>query len=134
MNSKRTRQVPLFFGPVPVEALNRALGMELEAGDAVMSVNAQKHAQRRHPIDYPHCLPHVAAVINNPLYVRDDFRNHGRIELVGRPASLPDYLLVAVEVVLDTEGRYNVTSFYPLSEKKVANRRDSGHLIRVVLI
>lgn len=134
MKRPRKKKVPLFFGPVPVEPINKALDMELEPGDAVMSANAQKHAQRRHPVDYSRCQPHVAAVLTNPLYARDDFKNNGSIEMVGKPGNLPDYLLVAVEVVLDSEGRYNVTTFYPISDKKVENRRASGHLVRVVLI
>ena len=36
----RPKLVPLLFGDVPVEAINAALGLELEAGQAVMSVNA----------------------------------------------------------------------------------------------
>lgn len=106
----------------------------MEDGDAVMSIRAQKHAQLRHPTDYARCFPHVAAVVANPLYVRDDFKNDGKIELVGKPDGLEEFLLVAVEISLDDEGRYNVTSFYPISDKKVAGRRDKGHLKRIRLI
>lgn len=130
----RQKLVPYFFGPLPVEAINGALNMELEPGDVVMSVNAQIHAQRRHPKDYARSFPHVAAVVTGPLYVRDDFKNHGKIELVARPVGFPDWLLVAVEISLDEDGRYNVTSFYPISEKKVEKRRDSGHYRRAILI
>ncbi len=80
------------------------------------------------------CLPHVASVVTNPLYVRDDFKNDGKIELVGRPGSLGGFLLVAVEITLDDDGRYNVASFYPISEAKVEKRRDSGHLRRIRLL
>ena len=74
--------IPYFIGPLPYQAINNALGLELNAGDVVMSVNAQRHAQRRHPRDYARCFPHIAAVVGNPLYVRDDFKNHGKIEMV----------------------------------------------------
>ncbi|MCI1141707.1 hypothetical protein MOP88_04135 [Sphingomonas sp. WKB10] len=126
--------IPLLFGDVPIAAINEALGLELDEGQAVMSTNALKHAQRRHSLDFARCLPHVASVVTNPLYVRDDFKNDGKIELVGRPPALGDYLLVAVEIVLDEDGRYNVTSFYPISESKVAKRRDTGHLRRIRLL
>lgn len=128
------KKVPLYFGPIPAGAIKNALDIDVEDGDAVMSFNAQKHARNRHPTDYARCLPHVAAVVNAPLYARDDFKNKGKIELVGRPSGMSEYLLVAVELTLDTQGRYNVTSFYPISEKKVQARRESGHLVRVVLI
>ena len=135
MSSKnRNRQIPLLFGNIPIRAINDALSLELEDGQAVMSPNAQRHAQRRHPHDFARCFPHVASVVTNPLYVRDDFGNDGKVELVGRPPALGDFLLVAVEIVLDEDGRYNVVSFYPISEGKVAKRRDAGHLRRVRLL
>ena len=129
-----SKKVPLFFGPLPAKALSGALDLDIEIGDVVMSFNAQKHARKRHPVDYARCLPHVAAVINNPLYARDDFNNDGKIELVGKPGGMTDYLLVAVELTIDTHGRYNVTSFYPISEGKVERRRESRHLVRVAII
>jgi hypothetical protein len=69
-----------------------------------------------------------------PLYVCDDFRNPGKIEMVGRPNGFPDWLLVAVELTLDCNGRYNVVSFYPISETKVENRKLGGHYKRVLPI
>jgi len=132
--ASKSKKVPLFFGPLPTKAINEALALEIESGDVVMSFNAQIHARRRHPTEYARCLPHVASVVNNPLYARDDFINDGKIELVGRPAGMAEYLLIAVELTLDTHGRYNVTSFYPISEQKVENRRDSRHLVRITII
>ena len=128
------KKVPLHFGPIPADALNNALDIDIAQGDVVMSFNAQTHARNRYPTDYARCLPHVATVINAPLYARDDFKNKGKIELVGRPGGMPEYLLVAVALTLDSQGHYNVTSFYPISEKKVQARRERGHLVRVMLI
>ncbi len=131
---KKPRFVPCYFGPLPAGAINNALDMDIAPGDVVMSVRAQKHARRSHPKDYARWrFPHVATVVTTPLYARDDFKNDGKIELVEAPR-LADYLLVAVEVACDAEGRYNVTSFYPLSDKKVEGRRESGDLRRIVLI
>ena len=130
----RAKSLPYQFGRLLVTAINAALQLELDDGDAVMSIRAQEHAQRWHPMDFARCFPHVASIISKPLYARDDFRNDGKIELVGRPDGFTEYLLVAVEVVLDAEGRYNVTSFYPVSERKVNDRREKGHLVRVILI
>ena len=110
-----TQQTPkivqLDFGPLPVDLINRTTGLELEAGNAFFSINAQKHAAKRHPLEYSKALPHVAAVIADPMYLGDDFKNHGKIELVARVAALGNALLVAVEVTKDDNGRYNVTSF-----------------------
>jgi hypothetical protein len=131
---RRAKLVPYLFGPLPTKGINDALGLELEPGDVVMSVNAQRHAQKRHPTDYARCFPHVASVILLPLYVCDDFRNAGKISMVGRVPGLPEWLLVAVEIALDGDGRYNVASFYPISEAKVQARKESGHYRRVLLI
>lgn len=123
--------VQLDFGPLPVDLINRATGLELEPGNAFFSINAQKHAAKRHPLDYSRCLPHVAAVIADPMYLGDDFNNRGKIELVARIAALGNALLVAVEVTKDDNGRYNITSFYPISQKKIDNRREKGRLLVV---
>lgn len=120
---------PYLFGELPVEVINRTLDLELDPGEVVMPVNAQRHAQKKRPADYARCFPHVASVIASPLYLGDDFRNHGKIELVGRPAGLGTPLLVAVELTRDGDGRYSVTSFYPIDERKVANRREKRHLL-----
>ena len=119
---------------MPVKSINDVLALEMAEGDAVMSIRAQVHAQRRHPKDYARCFPHIASIISNPLYVRDDFRNAGKIELVGKPDGLEEFLLVAVEISVDEDGRYNVTSLYPISDKKVEGRREKGHLKRVRII
>ena len=121
--------VQLDLGPLPVDLINRATGLELEPGNAFLSINAQKHAAKRHPLDYSRGLPHVAAVIANPMYLGDDFNNRGKIELVARIAALGSALLVAVEITTDHHGRYNVTSFYPIAQWKIDSRRYKGHLL-----
>lgn len=130
----RPKLIPYLFGPLPADGINAALALELEPGDVVMSIRAQRHAQKRHPVDYARCFPHVASVITGPLYVCDDFKNPGKFEMVGRPVGFPDWLLVAVELAVDGDGRYNVTSFYPVSATKVENRKQTGHYRRVLLI
>ncbi|OYW51342.1 MAG: hypothetical protein B7Y36_09990 [Novosphingobium sp. 28-62-57] len=130
----KPKLIPCDFGPLPVQGINAALALELDPGEVVMSVRAQQHVQRKRPQEFARCFPHVASVILTPLYVRDDFNNDGKIEMVGRPAGLAEWLLVAVEVSIDSAGKYNITSFYPLSETKVEKRREAGHYRRVLLI
>lgn len=125
---KKNKPEHLVFGPLPVDEINLTLQLELDPGFVVISGNAQIHAARRHPDDFSRCLPHVAAIIENPLYLGDDARNPGKIELVGRVASLGGGLLVAIEITLDGDGLYNVTSFYPISNQKIEDRRQKGHL------
>lgn len=99
-----------------------------------MSVRAQAHAQRRRPAEFAVCIPHVASIVNAPLYVGDDFRNAGKIELMGRPPVLAKFVLVAVEVIRDAGGYCNVISVYPVSETKVQQRREKGYIKRLLVI
>lgn len=122
----------LDLGQLPAEAINRTLDMELNAGSVKISAAAQVHAKNRHANDFARCFPYLGEIIANPLYVRDDFRNDGKIELVGNPIGLEEWLLVAVTISLDADGCYNVVSFYPISAGKIAKRRESGHLRRLI--
>ena len=125
----------LQFGAFPVALVNRLLRLELEPGGTVMSAGAQPHARRRHGEDYSRSLPHVAGVINSPLYIGDDFRNAGKIELVGRPPGWDDEaLLIAVEIIRDAGGNYNIVSCYPISETKVQSRREKGRLASAAML
>jgi hypothetical protein len=129
MNKKHIPKIPdLILGSLPIDIINFTLGFELEPGDVVLTRGAQRHAATRHPFDYPICLPHISAVVANPLYVGDDLRNHGKIELISRIAAVGSHILVAVNVRMDEDGRYHVESFYPVSEKKIQGRKDKGHL------
>lgn len=126
---KKPKFSDLILGPMPVDKINRALGYELEPGPIVLTVGSQRHALRRHPEDYPRCLPHVGTVACDPSYVGDDFNNSGKIELVGRVRALGQGILVAILVEPDEHGRYVVTSFYPISEKTIENRREKRRLV-----
>lgn len=129
MSKRRgARLVDLPLGPLPVEIVNRTLEMELEPGPVILSRGAQKHALSSHPVEYPLCLPHVAAVIANPLYLGDDFKNGGKIEIIGRVAAIGSFMLVAVTIERDETGCYHVCSFYPITEKKIQPRRERGFL------
>ena len=119
---------PLNFGAMPVDAISFTLGHELGYGEVVFSGRAQLHASRKHPDDYSRVLPHVAAIVSDPLFLGDDFKNPGKIEMIGKIPSQGDYLLVAVTVEKDQNQFYNITSIYVLSEKKVEGRRQKGRL------
>jgi hypothetical protein len=125
--SARAKQADLIVCGLPFEVVNRTIDMELDAGDVVLTRAAQAHAARRHPVEYPLCLPHLAVVVADPLYIGDDHDNAG-IELIARVPAIGEFMLVAVNVVPDGQGRYQIASFYIVSEKKIAARRDKGFL------
>jgi hypothetical protein len=118
----------LVIGAIPSMAINRALGLELADGSVVLSRGAQRHALKRHPKDYALCLPHLSVIVTSPLYVGDDFKNSGKIELVGRLRAAAISILVAVNVERNARGQYQIASFYPVSEDKIENRRRRGFL------
>ena len=104
--------------------------MELDSGAVVMSGRAQLHAAKRHPKDYSRCVGHIAAIVTNPLYIGDDFKNPGNIEMISRVPAAGSAILVAVNIEMDKKGDYNVASFYPISEAKINKRLDKGFLKR----
>lgn len=122
----------LIIGPMPVGAVNKTLGTEIEAGDVILTRGAQRHANKRHPQDYPKCLPHLASVIANPRYIGDDHSNSG-IEIWGYVGAIGALVLVAVELIPDGDGCYQISSFYMVSEKKAHARRLKGFLKVVVV-
>ena len=119
---------PLPLGPLPVEVINLTLNLELEPGHVIFSIPAQRHALKRHPVDFPRCLPYTGSVIANPLFIGDDFRNPDKIELISRIAALGGPMLVAISVEMDANGIYHVTSCFPFSEAKITARLSAGFL------
>ncbi|MBP2233130.1 hypothetical protein J2847_006465 [Azospirillum agricola] len=126
--SRKNSLVLLELGPLPVDIIEATLGIEVELGPVVFTVSNQKHALNKHPEDFGRCLPHIGTVVAKPTYLRDDFKNHGKIELISRVPALGNGLLIAVEIIPDEQGRYRVASMYPISDKKIDQRRGAGTL------
>lgn len=124
----RHQKLPdLIICSMPIQAVNKTLGTELDAGEIVLTAAAQIHANRYHPQDYPKCLPHLASIFANPRYIGDDLTNSG-IEIWGYVAAIPSLVLVAVELIPNERGQYEIRSFYMVSEKKAHSRRQKGFL------
>lgn len=125
---KRSRQPDLILGVLPVAVVNRTIGTELEPGQVVFSRAGQQHAAKRHPEEYPLCLPHLASIIADPFYIGDDLRNPGKIELIGRIAAAGSMVLIAIDIERDADGRYRIASFYRVTDEKMRKRREKGFL------
>ena len=122
----------LDLGDLPVDAINRSSGMELEPGRVHMSALAHRHAAEKHPEDYPVCRPLVALVIADPTFVGQAPKHRENFEMVRRiPGGTGGAVLVAVGVERDRKGRYRVRSFYRITERQVAVRRAKRHLLLV---
>lgn len=120
--------VDLCLGSLPVEAINKTLGYDLEPGEVIFSAAAQKHAYQRHPNDFGRCLPFVGNSVLKPNYLGDDFKNHGKIEMISRLPLIGGGLLVALAIEPNGQGQYSVTSMYPIDDRKIENRRQNMRL------
>ncbi|GHC44294.1 PBECR3 domain-containing polyvalent protein [Neogemmobacter tilapiae] len=126
---RKFKFIDLYPGAAPVEAIYATLGIEMDAGNVKCSAPALSHAAKRHPDDVSVILPHLSDIISHPLYMGDDFRNPGKIELVGKIAGRTGAALVAVTVVLNAnDGHYHVCSMYLITQSELDKKRDKGIL------
>lgn len=127
---KKNKLFDIFPGVMPDDEIFRTLGIELDPGDVKFSAPAQRHAHRRHPADVPLIIPHLSQIISAPTYLGDDFRNSGKIELVGRISTAPGKAaLIALTVEKDeTDGFYHICSSYLITQSELDKKRDKGIL------
>jgi hypothetical protein len=120
---------------LPVDAINRALGTELDSGHARLSRRAHRHMAEDHPDDYPACIAALRGgfAIAAPTFIGqapDHPRNFEMIRRIGRPDGR--VVLVAIGLEPDDTGFYAVRSCYLLQPEKVENRRREGRLKTVL--
>ena len=118
----------LDLGPLPVGAINRTLGTELEPGQVWLSTKAHEHAATDHPDDYPACLPRLADAIASPAFVGQAPEHAGNFILIKRiPATEPGQsVLVAIGLERDRRGDYRVKSFYRITAERLNSFRTKG--------
>lgn len=118
-------------GYFPDDIVFATLEIDVDPGEVVFSVPAQKHAHSRHPEDAPLIVPHLAQVLEDPMYVGDDLRNPGKIELVRViPGAGGKSALIAVTVE-KTDGYYHICSSYLITQSEVDKKRAKGVLKNV---
>ena len=123
----------LYPGEFPDEIDYKTLQIEADPGNVVFSVPAQNHANKGHPGDAALIIPHLAQVITDPMYVGDDTKNPGKIELVRMiPGAGGKSALVAVTVEQDNKGEYNICSSYLITQSEVDKKRAKGVLKNVI--
>lgn len=124
----RTKTIVL--GPLPVDWINRTLGTELEAGEAILTVRAQDHIAEDHPEDRDLVMANLQAVVTNPTYIGQSPHHGAAFELVRR-VMLPGtdkHVLAAVKLTPNPFGNYNVHSAYVINQDRVDRRIARGHL------
>ena len=116
----KLKYVDVFPCVAPVEIIYKTLGIEMDAGPVKFSVPAQRHAFDRHPEDFPIIIPHLTQILTNPLYLGDDFKNPGKIELIGRIWGVGVAALVSLTVTKSVHDEcYHVASTYLISQAEL---------------
>lgn len=117
------------LGPLPVAAVNRVLGTELEPGNVRLSPKAHRHMAEVHPADYPICIAALAQAVAAPTFIGQAPHHAGNFEMIRR-VGLPDgrVVLVAIGLEPDAKGEYRVRTCYLISADQVDARRRAGRL------
>ena len=129
--TKNNRIYSVFPGSLPVEDISRTLGIELDPGEVVFTVPAQKHAIGRHPQDVPVITPHLSGIIESPMYMGDDLKNPGKIEFVSKIRGHSGGALVAIAIETNADGRYHICSAYLISDSEL-DRKKSKQILKFV--
>lgn len=130
----RKKYTAFRVGPLPAEAINKALGTELDAADVWVSKACHSHIAIDHPEDYPIIKAHMIDIIREPTMVGQD-SGHGRnFYLVKRiiDDEGKEFGLIALGLELSIYGTYNVRSAYRISQKDVMSRRLKGALKTII--
>ncbi|MEP3074320.1 hypothetical protein [Maricaulis sp.] len=118
----------LKVGWLDTAAINRILGLELEAADLWVSKAAHQHIAEDHPQDYKVVMPNLGATVQAPAYVGQKPGNSNNFYLVRRVQEASGAVLVAVGIERNKHGTYNVRSSYLISDEDIQRYREAGHL------
>lgn len=121
------------LGLAPIAAIKQTLGLEIDPLPVRFSVAAQKHAYKRHKNDFPVIEPHLKRLVSSPMYIGDDLKNPGKIELVGRIPRVDGAALVAITIEHSADERYHVCSCYLISQSELDKKKASQILKAVKL-
>ena len=128
----RTAYPALVFGDLPIEAINKALGTELEPGQVRLSRTAHRHIAEDHPDDYAYCLSALAEAVKTPTFVGQSPHHANNFEIIRRvPRADRKAVLVAVGLERDERGAYSVKSCYLVEPEKVDARRTNSTLKQI---
>lgn len=129
------RKYPAFVvGPLPVDKINQALGVDLAPGVVSVSSACHRHIAEDHPDDYPHIMEALASIVTGPLYIGQDPKHADNFYVVRPlPEGAPNpYGLVAIGFERNKEGGYRVKSAYTINQVTVDKRRAARCLHRIL--
>jgi hypothetical protein len=117
-------------GPLPADAINKALGTELDPADVWVSKAAHQHIAVDHAADYAAVMANIVDLVRSPMWVGQDPKHGRNFYLVRRVAlagsSVP--LMISIGLTVSKHGTYNVRTGYSLNEEDILTRRLRGSL------
>jgi hypothetical protein len=124
------RRRTIHLGPLPSDLINKTLGTEMDAGDAVLTARAQDHIEQDHPDDFALVMHCIELVIKDPTYIGQSPHHGGEFEMVRyvKMAGSDGTVLAAISLTPNDFGNYNVHSAYTISQARVDRRIARGHL------
>ncbi len=122
-------------GPLPAQAINRAIDTELDVADVWVSKACHAHIAIDHPEDYPIIKANIIDIIRNPTMVGQDPQHGENFYLVKKvPADEGEgFSMVAIGLEPSQFGNYNVRTAYIISQDDIDTRRLRGSLKSLIL-
>lgn len=96
-----------------------------------MPIPAQKHALKRHPEDFPKCLPYLQEVVETPSLCGQSPHQLDGFELIKEIDDQGLIVLVAVKITRSSSGIYIASSTYLIDKNTIDRRVRKGFLIYV---
>jgi hypothetical protein len=118
------------IAPFPAELVHRFLGITAAEGIVHFSAAGQDHAFERHGDVFLGCLEHLEMTMCCPQFIGQSPGHPAEFELV-REASGVGFVLAALPLECDDEGRYVVRSLYAIGYPTIQRRLRKGHLFQV---
>ena len=92
------------LGPLPVNKINKCLGLLLETGSVRFKAIAQIHAFERHSNYFDLCLQNIQRIVSQPDFIGRGPNQTEGFELIGRVLDDDWFILVAIKIRLDVDG------------------------------
>jgi hypothetical protein len=124
------KYAPIRVGDLPVDKINKALGVELDAGEVWVSAHAHRHIAQDHPDIYDEIIAAIFEIVTAPLYVGQDPRHGENFYVVRRlpESAARPFGLVAIGFEKGPSGVYNVRTAYGINQDTVDKRRAAKRL------
>ena len=119
---------------LPVDVVNKVLGLELDPGEVWVSRACHKHIAEDHPDAYAACYHQLDIVISDPSFLGQSPKHNDAIEVIRRLVIGQNQAIVLAAVSMETNQyrNYNVRSVYLIEQDDLDMRRRANRIISVI--